>query len=143
MSATDAAGHGHDDHGGALAHHFDDLEQQHGSARLGMWMFLGTEILFFGGVFAAYTAYRIWYPREFEAASSKLNVLIATINSMLLLTSSLTITMAIYAAKAGNRASLRKFLMLTILLGVAFLGFKAREYTNALSFWWMAKRWMV
>lgn len=119
------AGH---EHGGALAHHFDDLEQQHGAARLGMWMFLGTEVLFFGGVFVAYTAYRIWYPADFEAASSKLNILIATINSLILLTSSLTITFAIYAARAGRTKALRGFLLATWLLGTAFLAFKAREY---------------
>jgi cytochrome c oxidase subunit 3 len=140
MSVVDTTAHGHSgapvhaghDHGHAhvdgLAHHFDDLQQQHGAARLGMWMFLGTEILFFGGVFVAYTAYRIWYPADFQAASSKLNIAIATINSLLLLLSSLTITFAIYAARAGNTQSLSKLLLATWLLGTAFLVFKAREY---------------
>ena len=94
------------DTSGVLAHHFDTMEQQHGSARLGMWAFLVTEVLFFGAIFCAYTAYRIWYPREFAAGSSKLNVLIGTINSLLLLTSSLTVTLAIYACRAGNHRRL-------------------------------------
>jgi cytochrome c oxidase subunit 3 len=117
-------------HSPALAHHFDDLEQQYGSARLGMWMFLVTELLFFGGVFVAYTAYRIWYPLEFEAASARLNVLVAAINSLVLLTSSLTITLAIYAARAGNRAALMRHLMITAVLGTLFLVFKGFEYAE-------------
>jgi cytochrome c oxidase subunit 3 len=120
---------GHGPHG-THAHHFDNWEQQRGAERLGMWMFLATEVLFFGGVMAAYTVYRLWFPVEFEAGSSRLNVLIAGINSVLLLTSSLTITLAIYAAKAGRRRDLRRYLGLTILLGLAFLGFKAVEYTT-------------
>jgi cytochrome c oxidase subunit 3 len=111
-----------------LAHHFDNIEQQRGTGRLGMWMFLVTELLFFGGIFTAYAAYRIWYPVDFEAGSSKLNVAIATINSFLLLTSSLTITMAIYAARQGRRQVMLNLLLWTALLGIAFLGFKAYEY---------------
>jgi len=116
------------DSSGALAHHFDSMEQQQGSARLGMWAFLVTEVLFFGGIFVAYTAYRIWYPLEFEIGASKLNVLIGTINSFLLLTSSLTITLAIHAAHEGRQDALKKWLLVTIALALAFLGFKAREY---------------
>jgi cytochrome c oxidase subunit III len=122
------AAHGHGHHG-THAHHFDNWEQQRGAERLGMWMFLATEVLFFGGVMAAYTVYRLWYPAEFEAGSSKLNPLIATINSVLLLTSSLTITLAIYATRLGDQKRLVRMLGLTILLGVAFLGFKAYEYS--------------
>src|SRR5258707_11165411 len=122
MSSTDSAG--------VLPHHFDNIEQQKGSHMLGMWAFLVTEAMFFGGVIAAYTAYRIWYPRDFEAASHKLNILIATINSLLLLTSSFTITMAIHAAQRCDKAALKRYLLLTAILGIAFLGFKAREYYN-------------
>jgi len=113
-----------------LAHHYDTMEQQQGSARLGMWLFLVTEVLFFGGIFVAYTAYRIWYPEAFLAASAKLNVLIAGINSLLLLTSSLTITFAIHASHEGKQADLRRWLLVTIALAIAFLGFKSREYYN-------------
>ncbi len=122
MSSTDSAG--------VLHHHFDTIEQQKGSHMLGMWAFLVTEAMFFGGVMAAYTAYRIWYPKDFEAASSKLNVAIAGINSFLLLLSSFTITLAIHAAQRCDRKWLMRYLMLTALLGIGFLGFKAREYYN-------------
>ncbi|MCE9531778.1 MAG: cytochrome c oxidase subunit 3 [Planctomycetes bacterium] len=118
------------DSSSVLAHHYDSMEQQQGAARLGMWMFLVTEVLFFGGIFVAYTAYRIWYPEAFLAASSKLNVLIAGINSLLLLTSSLTITFAIHAAHEGKQEALRRWLLVTVALAVAFLGFKTREYYN-------------
>jgi cytochrome c oxidase subunit 3 len=113
-----------------LAHHFDNIEQQRASARLGMWMFLATEMMFFGGLFVAYTAYRIWYPEAFEAGSSKLNVLIAGINTFFLLTSSLTFTLAVVATKANNRKQQARMLALTALLGLAFLGMKAVEYTQ-------------
>lgn len=120
MSATDSTG--------VLAHHFDSMEQQQGAARLGMWMFLVTEVLFFGGIFVAYTAYRIWYPEAFLAGSSKLNLLVAALNSVLLLTSSFTITLAIHAAHEGRQDALRKWLLVTAGLAVVFLGLKAREY---------------
>jgi cytochrome c oxidase subunit 3 len=112
----------------SFAHHFDTLEQAQECQRLGIWWFLITEVMFFGGVFVAYTAYRMWYPQEFEAGSGKLNVLIAGINSLLLLTSSLTITFAIHAAHEGNESGLKRNLLLTIFLALCFIGFKAREY---------------
>lgn len=113
---------------GPVAHHFNNLNQQLSTVRMGMWVFLVTEILFFGGAFCAYTAYRIWYPRDFEAGSAALNVGIASVNTFLLLTSSLTITLAIRACYSNNRAGLRNYLLATIILGTAFLGLKAREY---------------
>ncbi len=116
------------DTSGALCHHFDDMDQQQGAARLGMWMFLITEVLFFGGIFVAYTAYRIWYPEAFLAGSSKLLLSFAAVNSVLLLTSSLTITLAIHAAHEGNVAGLKRNLLLTVALAVGFLGVKAAEY---------------
>lgn len=111
-----------------VAHHFNNVLQQQESARFGMWLFLVTEVLFFGGVFCAYALYRGWYPLEFEAGSTALNPLIAGINSFLLLTSSLTATLGIRAAYDGNQAALKRWLASTILLGCAFLGFKAFEY---------------
>lgn len=91
-------------------------------------MFLVTEVLFFAGVFCAYTAYRIWYPREFEAGSAALNVGIASLNTFLLLTSSLTITLGIRAAYFADQAALRRWLLATIVLGTGFLLLKMREY---------------
>ena len=111
-----------------VAHHFNNLRQQQATVRFGMWLFLVTEVLFFGGAFCAYTAYRIWYPREFEAGSAALNVGIASVNTILLLTSSLTITLGIRAADYADAAALKRWLLATIVLGAAFLALKAREY---------------
>jgi cytochrome c oxidase subunit 3 len=113
-----------------LKHHFDNLEQQHAAERLGMWMFLVTEVMFFGGLFAAYTVYRYYYPAEFEFASSHLILWIAGLNTALLITSSLTMTFAIRAAQLGNKKALVTYLWLTLLLGAGFLGFKALEYST-------------
>ena len=113
---------------GPVAHHFNNMGQQLATVRFGMWLFLVTEVLFFGGVFCAYTAYRIWYPKDFEAGSAALNVGIASVNTLLLLSSSLTITLAIRAAYVRSRSGLVRNLILTIVLGSAFLGLKAREY---------------
>lgn len=118
----------HDERQPIVAHHFDNLAQQHSTIRLGMWLFLVTEVLFFGGVFCAYTAYRIWFPKEFEAGSTALNPLIAGINSFLLLGSSFTSVLAIRSAYSGNQSGLKLWILVTIILGVAFLGFKSREY---------------
>ncbi|HVK17027.1 MAG TPA: cytochrome c oxidase subunit 3 [Fimbriiglobus sp.] len=114
--------------GAPVAHHFDNLRQQQSTVRFGMWIFLVTEVLFFAGAFVAYTAYRIWFPRDFEAGSAVLNVGIATVNTFLLLLSSLTITLGIRACYVGDQAGLRRWLMATIVLGTAFLLLKAREY---------------
>lgn len=115
---------------GALKHHFEDIEQQRGAERLGMWMFLATEILFFGGAFLAYTVYRYTYPKDFAAISGTLNVLVAGINSVILLTSSLTITLAIRAAQQGKQPLLTFLLGFTALCGIAFMCFKAYEYNQ-------------
>jgi len=115
---------------GALRHHFEDIEQQRGAERLGMWMFLATEILFFGGIFLAYIVYRIWYARDFADVSGRLNIAVATVNTILLLTSSLTIMLSIRAAQLGRRSSLLFNLGATALLGAGFMGFKAYEYAQ-------------
>ena len=117
-------------HTPALKHHFADLGQQHACERLGIWMFLVTEILFFGGLFGAYTMYRLWYPSEFEFASSHLNWKFATINTMFLITSSLTMTLAIRSAKLGDRGALYRNLLLTAALATAFMVVKGFEYAE-------------
>jgi cytochrome c oxidase subunit 3 len=113
-----------------LKHHFEDLGQQHACERLGIWMFLATEILFFGGLFGAYTMYRLYYPGEFEFASSHLNRLIAGVNTAFLITSSLTITFAIRSAKLGDKGALIRWLLLTFALGAAFMVMKGFEYAQ-------------
>lgn len=117
-------------HSPVLKHHFDSLEQQHSAERLGMWMFLATEVLFFAGLFGAYTVYRMLYPAEFELASSKLNLLYAVINTVFLVTSSLTMTFAIRSAKLGDQTWLVRYLLITAALGTAFMVVKGFEYAQ-------------
>ncbi len=115
-------------HHSALAHHFDNMEQQREAGNLGMWIFLLTEIMFFGGAFTAYIIYRKMYPLEFMAASSTLDVTWGTINTVVLIVSSLTMALAVFYAQTGVRKLQVTFLILTIVLGTAFLGIKAVEY---------------
>ena len=118
----------HQPHVAGLAHHFDSLEQQTEAATLGMWVFLGTEVLFFGGLFMVYTVYRTWYPAEFAAASHTLNITLGTINTAVLITSSLTMALAVHAAQLGQRRLIMLFLIATMALGAVFLGIKGVEY---------------
>jgi cytochrome c oxidase subunit III len=98
------------------------------SAELGMWVFLATDVMFFGGAFLAYSYYRFWFPDEFIAGSHHLDIWLGAINTAVLLTSSLTMVLAVHAAQTDRRALLGLFLLLTMLLGTAFLGVKAYEY---------------
>ena len=111
-----------------LAHHFDDLEQQSEATTLGMWIFLVTEVLFFGGLFLVYTVYRSQYPDAFAAASHSLDVTLGSINTAVLITSSLTMALAVHAAQLGQRKTLMLFLVATMILGGIFLGIKGVEY---------------
>ncbi len=113
-----------------LAHHFADLNQQKDVARLGMWAFLATEVLFFGGVLLCYAVYRSQYKAEFNAAASLQNVTLGTLNTIVLICSSLTMALAVHAAGVGHRAALVRNLTLTLLLGTAFLVVKGFEYTH-------------
>src|SRR4029434_11303928 len=90
-------------HHPALAHQFDSLGQQKEAATLGMWVFLATEVLFFGGMFLAYAIYRAWYTAAFAAASHELDITLGTINTVVLITSSLTMALAVHAAQLGQR----------------------------------------
>jgi cytochrome c oxidase subunit 3 len=111
-----------------LAHHFRDARQQHETATLGMWMFLVTELMIFGGLFVSYTVYRVSYPAEFDAGSAALNLAFGGVNTVVLLTSSLTMALAVYWSQTGRREHLTAGLVLTALLGVAFLVIKGFEY---------------
>jgi len=111
-----------------LAHHFATAQQQHDTATLGMWMFLATELMLFGGLFLAYSVYRVRNPAEFEAASNHLNLVFGAVNTVVLLTSSLTMALAVYWARTGQRSLLILGLVLTALLGAAFLVIKGFEY---------------
>jgi cytochrome c oxidase subunit 3 len=113
---------------GHLAHHFDDEEQQYIAAELGMWLFLATEVLFFGGAFCGYAIYRFKYTDSFIAGSHHLNLVLGTVNTVILLTSSLTMALSVHAAQTSQTRALVRNLVLTILLGAAFLGVKGFEY---------------
>lgn len=114
----------------ALAHQFDDLSQQYDATHLGMWVFLLTEIMFFGGLIVAYVVYRAAYPAAFTAGSHHLDILLGCINTAVLIGSSLTMALAVHAAQEGNRQVLVGFLLFTLLLGLIFLGIKAIEYEH-------------
>ena len=118
------------EHHPALAHHFDDLAQQKEAATLGMWVFLVTEVMFFGGLFAAYSIYRNWYPEAFAAASHSLDITLGAANTAVLITSSLTMGLAVHASQTGERKLLMLFLVATMVLGTVFLGIKAVEYAE-------------
>jgi cytochrome c oxidase subunit III len=107
---------------------FDDIEQQRDAAKLGMWIFLATEVLFFGGLFLGYTIYRFTYGHIFVEASRKLDVLIGGTNTAVLLISSLLMAFAVRAAKLDQRRALVRLLVGTALLGCVFMSLKAVEY---------------
>lgn len=115
----------HDEH---LRHHFANAEQQLDSATLGMWTFLITEVLFFGGMFTAYVIYRNLYPGAFASTSEYMNVPLGGTNTAVLICSSLSMAMAVRAAQMSQRKTLIISLILTMLFGIAFLGVKAYEY---------------
>ncbi len=111
-----------------LRHHFVDLPAQREASSLGMWLFLVTEVLFFGGMFTAYVVYRSTYRRAFEGASNLLDIKLGAINTGVLIMSSLTMAMAVWAASVGKKKLIILFLLATIGLGSVFLGIKYVEY---------------
>lgn len=125
MADTIAVEHEHTPN---LQHHFDTMEQQFSSATLGMWTFLLTEIMFFGGMFGAYTVYRYMYPAAFESTTHYMNVTLGAINTMVLICSSLTMALAVRSAQVGNQKLLRLMLVITLIFGFVFLGIKGYEY---------------
>jgi cytochrome c oxidase subunit 3 len=113
-----------------LREQFNTAEQQKDASTLGMWIFLITEIMFFGGMFACYTIYRRAYPEVFAIASSSLNEIIGAINTGVLLLSSFTMVMAVRAGQLGQRNMIILFLILTLFFGGIFLGVKAYEWNE-------------
>src|SRR4026209_234123 len=116
--------HGHP----ALQHHFENMEQQREAGTLGMWVFLVTEIMFFGGMFLAYTLYRTAFPAAFASASNHLDITLGAVNTGVLILSSFTMAMAVYFTQVGKPRPQVLCLILTLILGLTFLGFKAVEY---------------
>jgi cytochrome c oxidase subunit III len=109
-------------------HHFETEEQQREAGTFGMWLFLLTEIMFFGGLFFAYLLYRNWYNPAFVAASNQLSIPLGTANTAILITSGFFMALAVWAAELRKKTLLVVFLILTTVFGVAFLGVKYFEY---------------
>jgi cytochrome c oxidase subunit III len=145
MSTIEAAGHGtqgHDDHGhdghghgdhdhpSFLAHHFDTPEQQFDSGKLGIWLFLVTEVLFFSGMFCAYAIFRMTRPDVFEGCSQFLNTKLGAINTGVLLFSSLTMAWAVRCAQTEEHKKLTALLACTLSCAMVFLGVKTIEYSH-------------
>lgn len=120
----------HHEHPKELAHHFQDMEQQTSAGKLGMWLFLAQEILFFSGLFLCYSLLRYFYPETFLHAHEFLNWKLGALNTVVLLTSSLTMALAVRAAATNNRKQLSLQLILTMLLACAFLVVKYFEYEH-------------
>jgi cytochrome c oxidase subunit III len=115
-------------HSPDLRHHFADMEQQREASEMGMWVFLITEIMFFGGMFCAYMVYRYLYYTAWVAGSEAMDFWWGTINTVVLICSSLTMALAVRSAQIGRRNMLVGLLIVTMLLGCVFLGIKAIEY---------------
>ncbi|HZF52007.1 MAG TPA: cytochrome c oxidase subunit 3 family protein [Polyangiaceae bacterium] len=111
-----------------LAHHFESYAQQKEASELGVWVFLVTEVMFFGGLFAIYTIYRWAYPAAFAEGSRHLDVELGAINTAVLLSSSLSMALAVRGAQTGKRKLTAALLILTVILGSVFLAIKGFEY---------------
>jgi len=122
----DVGGHHHP----SLQHHFDSLAQQKEASTFGMWLFLVTEIMFFGGLFTCYVVYRRAYSEAFVAASHSLDWKLGAFNTAVLILSSLTMALAIWAAQVNRRKQVVFYLIATMFLGTVFLGVKAVEYAD-------------
>ena len=113
-----------------LQHHFEDLEQQKEASTFGMWVFLCTEVLFFGGLFTTYIVYRTRFHGVFAQASHHLDVKLGATNTAVLIISSLTMALAIWSAQLNRRKAVVGFLLITMVLGATFLGIKTVEYAD-------------
>jgi len=109
-------------------HHFASMEQQVDTTSFAMWLFLVTEIMFFGGLFCSYLIFRNWYYPAFVAASHQLNIVEGTANTAVLIASSFTMAMGVWCAEMRKKSGLILCLCLTFVLGLAFLGIKYDEY---------------
>jgi len=131
--------HGHDDHGDHdahpphLQHHFDNPAQQESAAKLGMWVFLATEILMFSGLFLAYFIIRSNYPDMVLEAHEKLDKVLGTINTLVLITSSLTMALAVRATQLNRKIEARWHLIFTLLFALTFMVIKYFEYSSKIS----------
>ena len=117
-------------HPAHLQHHFVDSDQQFDAAKMGMWVFIVNEILFFGGLFCAYIVFRAWYPDIFTMAATKLDTTMGAVNTVVLIGSSLSVAMAIRAAQLNKTKWIKINLLITITLACVFLVIKYFEYSH-------------
>jgi cytochrome c oxidase subunit 3 len=125
---TESAGVAPHEHPSYLRHHFVSMEQQTETTSFGMWLFLLTEIMFFGGLFTAYLIYRNWYYPAFVAGSHQLDIFWGSLNTLLLICSSFTMAMGVWCAETRKSKGLIWSLIGTLILGIGFLGIKTIEY---------------
>lgn len=111
-------------------HHFASMEQQFDAAKMGMWIFLVTEILLFSGMFVAYAVFRYWAPEAFFEAGQHLDVVAGSVNTVVLLTSSLTIVLAVRSIQDDEQKKMIGYLAATVLLAGVFMVIKYFEYTH-------------
>jgi cytochrome c oxidase subunit III len=131
QSASHGAHAGHDHHGPAyLAHHFSTPAQQFDAAKLGMWLFLAQELLFFSGLFVAYLVFRLWYPHAWSVGSHELDWKMGAANTLVLLFSSLTAVLAVRFAQLGEKAKTSAMLLVTVVCACIFLVVKYFEYQH-------------
>ena len=123
-----ATGFGAAGHHPALQHHFQTLAQQQEAATLGMWIFLVTEVMFFGGLLMAYLVYRVWYPAAWSEGSLELDIRLGAFNTVVLIASSLTMALGVRAAQTGAQKWTVRWLLITMALGFTFLVVKFFEY---------------
>jgi len=109
-------------------HFFENMQQQNQATMFGIWLFMAQEILFFGGLFGAYTWYRINYPEAYEAGSSWLDPKLGLLNTVVLIASSLTVVFSVHAARQGRKNGIILWLVATLILGGVFMGIKTVEY---------------
>ncbi len=128
--APETAHHDAHEHPPYQRHHFESVEQQADAAGFAMWLFLLTEVMFFGGLFTAYLIYRNWYYPAFVAGSHQLDVRWGTLNTLVLIISSFTMAMGVWCAETRRRRGLVLCLSLTLILGLSFLGIKTIEYSE-------------
>jgi cytochrome c oxidase subunit 3 len=119
--------HGHHP---ALAHHFNDLEQQHSALKMGLWFFLVTEILLFGGLFGFYVFFRAWHPEMFVGAAKNLNMWLGGLNTLVLIASSVTVALAIRCIQLNQPKKTVIYLIATIACAAIFMVVKYFEYTH-------------
>jgi cytochrome c oxidase subunit III len=115
---------------GPLHHHFDSMEQQRESSSLGMWVFVAQEVMFFGGLFTVYLVYRVLYPQAYLLGSQQLDIVLGGVNTAVLITSSLTMALAVWAAQTGRHRQIAGWMGATFLLACAFLVIKYLEYAE-------------